>query len=282
MEGDFNKQDGQHDIDVIISRLIKNYGNTHVASMSKDLTSWYNYKWGNYAYLMDDGAKHGGIKNEIYLRNINSFHEQVLHVHEMSNNDISLEYIENEIIKQKHTIEEISNSIYNIDIAYKHEYEIDDECIAISRKLKLIGNTEDIIELNENIELHQGNVVEMKDLMTEGEREECEIIVKKILDDFKCLKENFENRRIEVEENIIKLDKIELIVEKIESSMNFQMVQGYGKKKEKEKERERKVSYVDDEAQVKCGTLTLKDPIEYGIGTNTFNIHFTSSFHDFK
>ena len=100
----------------------------------------------------------------------------------------------------------------------------------------------------------------------------CEIIVEKILDDFSCLKENFETRRVEVEENINKLCKIELIAKKIESSMNFQMVQGYEKKKkkEKEKERERKDSYVGGEAQVKCGISTLKDLIEHGIVTSTF------------
>ena len=126
MEGYFKKQDGQSDKDVLITRLLENYdGSIHVASMSKDLASWYDNEWGKFVYVVNVGVKHVGIKNEIYLTNINSFHEQVLHEHEMSNNDISLEYIKNEIKKQKHTIKQITDSIQNFDSGHKYENEID-------------------------------------------------------------------------------------------------------------------------------------------------------------
>ena len=161
MEGDFNRQDGQNDKDVIISRLIENYGgNMHVASMSKELASWYNYKWGNFAYLFNDGVKHNEIKNEIYLRNINSFHRQVLHEHEMSNNDISLEYIEREITKQKHTIKEISDNTQNIDIVYKHEYERDE------RNEISDGNTKN----------HEVDIDKMKGVLLGKEEKEFNIV----------------------------------------------------------------------------------------------------------
>ena len=79
----------------------------------------------------------------------------------------------------------------------------------------------------------------MKDLMIEREKEQCEIIVGNVLDDLSYLKENYENRRIEVEENMNKFGKINRIAERIESSMNFEVVKGYEQKKEKEKERQK-------------------------------------------
>ena len=71
--------------------------------------------------------------------------------------------------------------------------------------------------------------------MIKRERDECEIVVKKILDEFSYLKKNFENRKIEVEENINKYGKINLIVEKIQSSMNFDVVQGCENRRRKRK-----------------------------------------------
>ena len=123
---------------------------------------------------------------------------------------------------------------------------------------------------SENMELKQGNVVKMKSLMMERETEEREILMKKILDDVNHLKENFENRTIEVEENINKFGKINLIVEKIESSMNFEIVQGYEKKKEKE-EREREFQVV-----VSKGIELLNTYLHHGIHgnhVNNINIH---------
>ena len=116
---------------------------------------------------------------------------------------------------------------------------IKDECNVISDKIKLGRNTEDKSTLGEDIELKQVNVVKMKDLMIEKERKECEIIMEKILDELSHLKENFENRRIEMEKNINTFDEINLIVEQLKSSMNFETVQGYGKKNGKQEERER-------------------------------------------
>ena len=129
---------------------------------------------------------------------------------------------------------------------------IKDKCSEIKSQLILAGKTGNNIQLGDDtvLELKQNNVDKIKEskIEIEKEREECELKMEKMLDEFKYLKEKYEITRIELEENIIKLGQIESIVERIESSMNFQIVQGYGKKKEKEKERERKVSYVGDEA----------------------------------
>ena len=101
MEGDFNKQNRQNDKDVIVSTLFKNYD----ASMSKDVASWHDNKWGKIVYLLNDGIKHEGIKNEILLRDTNKFHEQVLHEHEMNNNDdTSNRILTQDILKMKNSI----------------------------------------------------------------------------------------------------------------------------------------------------------------------------------
>ena len=114
-------------------------------------------------------------------------------------------------------------------------HNITDECDVISGKIISVGNIDDKIKLGDDIEVKQGN---MKDLMIEKEREECEIIVEKMLNEVCYLKENVENRRIEMEENISKIGKITLIAEKIKSSMNFETVQGYGKKNERKEQKE--------------------------------------------
>ena len=112
--------------------------------------------------------------------------------------------------------------------------DINKECNVLVRKLTLVGNTEDKIKLGEDIvlELKQDNVDKINDIVVEKEREECELIMEKMLDEVRYLKENYENTRIEVEENINKLGKIHVIIERIESSMNEK-----GKKRKRERGR---------------------------------------------
>ena len=98
----------------------------------------------------------------------------------------------------------------------------------IEKEKRIVNNLEKDIKFDEN----EVKIVKIKDLLIEKERAKCECQVKKLLDDCMGLKENFENRRKEVEGNISKLGEIE----KIESSMNSQVVQGYEKEKEKEME----------------------------------------------
>ena len=90
-------------------------------------------------------------------------------------------------------------------------------------------NTEGRIELGEDSELglEQDGVEKIKDAGIEKDREECELIVEKMLGELRILKDNFENRRKEVEVNIIKFSKINLLIEKISSSVNYDIVQGY-------------------------------------------------------
>ena len=117
---------------------------------------------------------------------------------------------------------------------------IKDECSEIKSKLTFAGKTGNKIKLDEDtlLGVKPNNVDKINDLKIEREREECELIMENMLDKLKYLKEKYENRRIEVEENINKLGKIDVITEKIKSSVNCEVVQGYGKKEGKEKERE--------------------------------------------
>ena len=89
--------------------------------------------------------------------------------------------------------------------------------------------TDDRIGLGEDSELglEQDSVEKVKDAGIEKDREECELIVEKMLGELRILKDNFENRRKEVEVNIIKFSKINLLIEKISSSVNYDTVQGY-------------------------------------------------------
>ena len=135
---------------------------------------------------------------------------------------------DNKIINE-HTLQNVVISVQKIN----------DECNVESGKLILVENIEDKNKLGE-----EEKMVKMENLMIEREREECEIIVGKFLDDCSNLKENFENRRKEVEENINNIGKINIIIEKIKSSVNFDEVQGYEKKKEEEKERDREYQEV--------------------------------------
>ena len=107
---------------------------------------------------------------------------------------------------------------------------INDECNVVLDKSILVENIQDKIKIGEDMELQ----VKMKDSMIEKDREECELLIEKMSEEFKILKNNFENRRKEVEMNIDKFSKIDVLIRKINSSVNYKTVQGYGKRKEKE------------------------------------------------
>ena len=187
---DFKKQDGQNDKDVFISRLLENYdSNIKVPSVFKDSASWYDNKWGKIAHLLNDGANHDRIKIELLFRNLNNFHEQVLHEHEISNNDISLKYIENEIIKQKHTIKKINDSAQNIDIAHKYENEIHER-----NKIS-----------ESNIKNHELDIEKMRSFLLEKEEQK-----------FNIAKQHQEIVKMFSEKNKIVLIKGKTLDEKIE------------------------------------------------------------------
>ena len=105
--------------------------------------------------------------------------------------------------------------------------DINEECDEIKSKLKLFGKIENNIKLGEDTHLKQNNAVKMKDLMMEREREECEIKVEKMLNELGYLKKNFENRRIEMGDNINKFGQINIMDVELKSSMNVNIVQGY-------------------------------------------------------
>ena len=135
-----------------------------------------------------------------------------------------------------------------------------DVCKVLAKKIISVGNIDDKIKLCEEIGINQGNMI---DLMIEREREKCETIVENILNEVSYLKENFENRRKEVDENINKFGEIHLIFEKMKSSMNFQEVQRY-EEKEKEKEREYQDLISKGKEKLKC----VAEGSEVEIGKN--------------
>ena len=175
-------------------------------------------------------------------------------------------------------INEINNNEMKQLVDIKLEISKMDEII-VNKK-----NIEDRIKLGENKELviEQDNGGNMKEAMVEKDREECELIVEKMLSEIRILKNNFEDRSKEVEVNINKFSKINFLIEKLNSSVNYDTVQGYGKKKEKEDERKDESQLLVSKGiellnggendrnriNIKCGILTLKYPIEHRIVTN--------------
>ena len=103
-----------------------------------------------------------------------------------------------------------------------------DKIIAKKKDITSFENTEDKSELDGGTELKLNKDDVEKDI------EAYESIIEKMLDDFRYLKENFVNRRIEMQANINKFSKINLLIAKINSSVNSESVQGYEKKNETE------------------------------------------------
>ena len=118
-------------------------------------------------------------------------------------------------------------------------------------KIKIMENerknvNKDELEIKHyQVEEKEVKNVKTKNLLAEKESEESVNQVKNVLNNCIDLKKRFENRRKEVEENISILKEIE----KIESSMNSQIVQGFKKENEKEEEREKQFQMVVNKAR---------------------------------
>ena len=135
-------------------------------------------------------------------------------------------------IKIFNTMNETSNNRMDQMVEIKLEISKMDELI---RKKENIQNRIEHSEEKE-IVLEQDNEDKVAKAKIGKNKEECELLIEKMLEESKILKNNFENRIKEIEMNINKFSEINLLINKIDSSVNYKIVQGYRKRKEKEEE----------------------------------------------